>query len=122
MQEHTIDGYNLLHAIGMGHIAYLAKLHHERMDRKGYPDGLSLAELPKEVQLLQLVDIYSALTMKRAYKMKVPPVEAIIHLFQDETLFDKGLLERFTQFIGIYPKNSIVLLSNGSHAVVEQDK
>ena len=120
MQEHTIDGYNLLHAIGMGHIAHLAKLHHERMDRKGYPDGLSLAELPKEVQLLQLVDIYSALTMKRAYKTKVPPVEAIIHLFQDEALFDKGLLERFTQFIGLYPKNSIILLSNGSHAVVEQ--
>lgn len=120
MQEHTVDGYNLLHAIGMGHIAYLAKYHHERMDRKGYPKGLSLAELPKEVQLLQLVDIYSALTMKRAYKMKVPPVAAIIHLFQDETLFDKGLLERFTQFIGLYPENSIVLLSNGSHAVVEQ--
>lgn len=120
MQEHTVDGYNLLHAIGMGHIAYLAKYHHERMDRKGYPEGLSLAELPKEVQLLQLVDIYSALTMKRAYKMKVPPVAAIIHLFQDETLFDKGLLERFTQFIGLYPENSIVLLSNGSHAVVEQ--
>ena len=120
MQEHTVDGYNLLHAIGMGHIAYLAKYHHERMDRKGYPKGLSLAELPKEVQLLQLADIYSALTMKRAYKMKVPPVAAIIHLFQDETLFDKGLLERFTQFIGLYPENSIVLLSNGSHAVVEQ--
>lgn len=120
MQDHTIDGYNLLHAIGMGHIAYLAKLHHERMDCKGYPDGLSLAELPKEVQLLQLVDIYTALTMKRAYKMKVLPVEAIIHLFQDEALFDKGLLERFTQFIGIYPENSIVLLSNGFHAVVEQ--
>lgn len=120
MQEHTVDGYNLLHAIGMGHIAYLAKYHHERMDRKGYPEGLSLAELPKEVQLLQLVDIYSALTMKRAYKMKVPPVAAIVHLFQDETLFDKGLLERFTQFIGLYPENSIVLLSNGSHAVVEQ--
>ena len=120
MQEHTIDGYSLLHAIGMGHIAYLAKQHHERMDRKGYPDGLSLAELRKEVQLLQLVDIYSALTMKRSYKTKASPVEAIIHLFQDETLFDKGLLERFTQFIGIYPENSIVLLSNGSHAVVER--
>jgi len=58
--------------------------------------------------------------MKRSYKTKASPVEAIIHLFQDETLFDKGLLERFTQFIGIYPENSIVLLSNGSHAVVEQ--
>lgn len=120
MQEHTIDGYNLLNAIGMGHIAYLAKYHHERMDRKGYPEGISLAELPKEVQLLQLMDIYSALTMKRAYKMKAQPVEAIIHLFQDETLFDKGLLERFTQFVGLYPENAIVLLSNGSHAVVEQ--
>lgn len=120
MQEHTIDGYNLLNTIGMEHVAYLAKLHHERMDRKGYPEQVSLADLPIEVQLLQLVDIYSALTMKRAYKMKVPPVEAIIHLFQDETLFDKGLLERFTQFIGIYPENSIILLSNGSHAVVEQ--
>mgnify|MGYP002734112139 FL=1 len=48
MQDHTIDGYNLLHAIGMGHIAYLAKSHHERMDRKGYPEGISLAELPKD--------------------------------------------------------------------------
>lgn len=120
MQEHTIDGYHLLNAIGMEHIAYLAKLHHERMDRKGYPDGRFLAELPKEVQLLQIVDIYSALTMKRPYKMQVPPVEAIIHLFQTETLFDKSLLERFTQFVGIYPENSIVLLSNGSHAIVEQ--
>ena len=120
MQEHTIDGYNLLNAVGMGHVAYLAKYHHERMDRKGYPEGSSLADLPKEVQILQIMDIYSALTMKRAYKTKVSPVEAIVHLFQDETLFDKGLLERFTQFIGIYPENAIVLLSNDSHAVVEQ--
>ena len=52
MQEHAIDGYNLLNVIGMEHIAYLAKLHHERMDRKGYPEQVSLAELPIEVQLV----------------------------------------------------------------------
>lgn len=119
MKKHTEDGYQLLCDMKLESIAYLAKLHHERIDGSGYPVGLTASELPREVLILQLIDIYSAITLKRSYKAEIGAAEAITTIYKEKHLLDEKLIARFVDFIGIYPENAIVLLSDGTHALIE---
>jgi len=105
--------------LGLESIAYLAKSHHERIDSSGYPEGLEESEIPREVLILQLIDIYSAITLNRPYKCEVGAAEAMAIIYKEKHLLDEKLLARFVDFIGIYPENSIVLLSDGTHALVD---
>jgi putative two-component system response regulator len=46
----------------------LIRHHHERWDGSGYPDGLRETEIPLLARVVQVVDIYDALTHPRPYK------------------------------------------------------
>jgi putative two-component system response regulator len=46
----------------------LIRHHHERLDGTGYPDGLAGNQVPLLARVLQVVDIYDALTNPRPYK------------------------------------------------------
>jgi putative two-component system response regulator len=50
--------------------------HHERWDGSGYPDGLKGEDIPLLARILQVADIYDALTTKRPYKQALSPEEA----------------------------------------------
>jgi len=49
--------------------------HHERYDGKGYPYGLSGAQIPLEAQIVAAADICDALTMDRPYRKGLTPEE-----------------------------------------------
>ncbi len=49
----------------------------ERHDGSGYPDGLIGAEIPVTARVLQVVDVYDALTTERSYKAALTPQRAI---------------------------------------------
>ncbi|HLH05496.1 MAG TPA: HD domain-containing phosphohydrolase [Bryobacteraceae bacterium] len=51
--------------------------HHERWDGSGYPDGLRGENIPLLARILQLADIYDALTTERPYKKAMTPEEAL---------------------------------------------
>jgi putative two-component system response regulator len=42
--------------------------HHEKMNGSGYPDGLRGKQIPLTVRVLQVVDVYDALSTQRPYK------------------------------------------------------
>lgn len=42
--------------------------HHEKFDGSGYPDGLTGENIPITARVLQIVDVYDALTTVRPYK------------------------------------------------------
>lgn len=50
--------------------------HHERRDGSGYPDGLRGDEIPLTARVLQVVDVYDALTTARPYKPALPLSDA----------------------------------------------
>lgn len=55
-----------------------AAQHHEMLDGSGYPDGLSNGDIPREVRLLSILDIFDALTARdRPYKPPMPPEKAL---------------------------------------------
>lgn len=57
--------------------ASVAGAHHERLDGKGYPDALTLAELPNEAMILATADVYDALSSQRPYRTAMSQDEAI---------------------------------------------
>ena len=42
--------------------------HHEKLDGSGYPDRLKGEQIPLTARILQIVDVYDALTTERPYK------------------------------------------------------
>ena len=51
--------------------------HHERVDGKGYPDGLSDDNIPLEARILAVADAYDALTSERPYRKSFTHEEAL---------------------------------------------
>lgn len=119
VKMHTIEGEATLRSLGQHQIAHFARSHHERIDGSGYPDCLSGNEMPKELKILQLVDVYSALTLHRSYKKEMPAHEAIQILFRDKNLFDSELMVSLIDSLKIYPVASTVLLTNNQRAKIK---
>ena len=77
-----------------------ASRHHEFLNGTGYPNHLSAAQLPREVRLLTILDIYDALTAEdRPYKPPIPPEKAfaILESMRDEGKIDGQILSLFKE-------------------------
>lgn len=61
----------------------LIRHHHERMDGSGYPDGLYGEEIPLKARILQVADVYDALTSDRPYREALSSEEALEILGQE---------------------------------------
>ena len=74
--------------------------HHERFDGSGYPDGLVGEAIPVTARVLQVVDVYDALTTVRPYKTALSITEALQTMKQEVA---KGWWDRdiFDQFEGL---------------------
>lgn len=120
IQKHTVKGEVILNSLEQYHIAHFARSHHERIDGTGYPDHLSGRALSRELRILNIVDVYSALTLKRPYKNAIPAQEALQILTQNINKYDKEILYDFIGALGIYPAHSTVLLSDHTTATIDE--
>ena len=74
--------------------------HHEFLDGTGYPRGLEAKDIPFEVRLLTIIDIFDALTAEdRPYKPPMPYEKAlgILANMADDGQLDKVILELFEE-------------------------
>jgi len=120
MKTHTNIGSTMLKLAGLDHIAQYAKSHHERIDGSGYPEQLKGNDLRREMKIVQIVDVYSALTLNRPYRDALSASKALDLLFRDAHQYDLELLKDFIELLKIYPSNSTVLLSDHTHAKIVQ--
>lgn len=67
VKRHPADSAKILEPYFGPRIAALTRMHHERMDGSGYPDGLKGDEIPFEARILMVADAFDAITSKRAY-------------------------------------------------------
>jgi HD-GYP domain-containing protein (c-di-GMP phosphodiesterase class II) len=69
MKMHPVYTRAIVRTIaGFEQLAFVAAAHHERLDGKGYPDGLTATHLPLTARILCVADVYQALTEKRPYR------------------------------------------------------
>ena len=92
--------------------------HHLRYDGGGYPASPSWAVRNSVTALLQVCDVFEALTAIRPYKPPMTPREAYQIMLTDEGAFAPGVLHAFIRTLGLYPPGNHVLLSDGSRATV----
>jgi HD-GYP domain-containing protein (c-di-GMP phosphodiesterase class II) len=88
------------------HVPEFAGGHHERMDGKGYPKGLSREQMSVQARVMGIADIFEALTAcDRPYKpgMKLSQAMAIMHKFKCNGHIDPDLFDIFVEQ-GIYQK------------------
>ena len=73
--------------------------HHERMDGSGYPDGLRGLEIPLMARILQIADIYDALTTDRPYRHALSSEDALETLNTEAGCgwLDASLVWKFSQ-------------------------
>ena len=65
----------------MKNVRTWAPMHHELLNGRGYPDGLTADVIPEEVRIITILDIFEALTAcDRDYKTPKTPEEAVSHL------------------------------------------
>jgi len=69
MKEHPTWTWEILrHVPAFAGIAGPASMHHERLDGRGYPWGLSDEILDETARILAVADVYEALTANRPYR------------------------------------------------------
>lgn len=92
MKTHPVLGRQLVDQLignfelgSMRHIDILrniVELHHEAVDRSGYPHGLSGGDIPIEARITAVADVFDALTSRRPYKQAWSNAEAFAMLRQ----------------------------------------
>ena len=84
MRSHTVIGENICRPMkSLSLVLPIIRSHHERWDGSGYPDGLKEEEIPQLARILQLADIYDALTTARPYKPALSEEQAM-EIMEDE--------------------------------------
>ncbi len=73
IKQHAASGYDILKGMDWPWpVAQIVRQHHERLDGKGYPDGLRDDEILLEAQILAVADTAEAMTWDRPYRKALP--------------------------------------------------
>lgn len=99
MKEHSLIGFELLKnsrwkLFELG--ALIALQHHERWDGTGYPYGLKGQEIAPEARIVQVADVFEALTHDRCYRPAWPIDKAVEYMHDmSGKQFDPNIIEIF---------------------------
>jgi putative two-component system response regulator len=99
---HPAIGYDICKPLKtMIPLLKLIRGHHERLDGRGYPDGLKGDEISLPLRCLSISDIYDALTSDRAYRRALPRPQALKIMREEATLgmWDMRLIDTFAELL-----------------------
>ena len=102
MREHPVIGERICRPLrSMQGVLPIIRHHHERWNGSGYPDGLAGPAIPLPARILQVADVFDALTATRPYRGPLTPEEAVRVLRQEaaEGSWDRDLVELFARLL-----------------------
>lgn len=111
IQNHPVYGENIIRDIGLfKECLPIVRWHHERLDGRGYPDGLKGDQIPVLVRISAIADIFDAMTSTRAYRAGMPinKVLSIMQEIADKGEIDSHLFAFFCQVVrqrGVIPQS-----------------
>ena len=104
LKTHAANGYEVLKDITIApELAYGAGFHHERLDGKGYPNGVKGDEIPEVAQLIAVADTFDAMYSTRPYRKQMD-----VHVVLEELRRVSG-----TQLNGDYVEYLVELVEEG---------
>jgi two-component system cell cycle response regulator len=97
IRRHTIIGERILAAApSLESSARLVRSSHERMDGKGYPDGLAAGEIPLGSRIILVADAFDAMRSERSYGTRFSEADALAELRRCAgTQFDPAVVAAF---------------------------
>ncbi len=124
MKRHVVDGAHILRRTPeMPALApVVAFEHHLKQDLTGYPEKIGSRTLNLCTMVVSIADVYDALRSNRIYRQGLPTdrIKAIMAQ-QDSTAFNRALLRRFINLMGLYPVGTVVRLTTEELAVVTHE-
>jgi HD-GYP domain-containing protein (c-di-GMP phosphodiesterase class II) len=104
IKRHPEAGRRLLEELGgfSPTVLDLVSDHHERLDGRGYPRGMTQEELPLHTRILTVCDVYDALVSDRVYRAAWTPERAFELLREDTgSAFDERCVEALAKVVGL---------------------
>ncbi len=101
VKSHPETGASILSGIRFLEKAIdIVRHHHERLDGRGYPDGLKADELSLNARIACVADSFDAMTSNRPYRDALPISEALAQMAQKAgTQFDPLVTETFANLV-----------------------
>lgn len=120
MKTHAVRGERICSGMrSLAAVLPVIRHHHEKWDGTGYPDGLKGEQIPLLARILQLADIYDALTTARPYKHAFTPAEALQVIRQEAAKGwrDSKLVEVFADVLPMVSQPAPDISRSSLHAL-----
>jgi len=104
IKKHPIKGARILSVLSMfKDVVPVVKCHHERIDGKGYPEGLKGNEIPFLSRIVSVADAFDAMMSDRHYRSRLDLKSAIDQLISGAgTQFDPDVVRYFVAMLDNY--------------------
>jgi putative two-component system response regulator len=105
MEQHTVIGEGICAPLrSFRQVLPIIRHHHEKQDGSGYPDGLKGEQVPLTARILQVTDIYDALTTDRPYRKALLPEKAFAIMREEvkRGWWDSSVLNEFEAVVHGY--------------------
>jgi putative nucleotidyltransferase with HDIG domain len=101
MRDHSVEGERILGRLPALHaFVPIVRGHHERLDGKGYPDGLRANAIPLAARIVTVADCFNAMIGRRPYRLPMLPTNALDELERHRgTQFDPEVVHAMIQIV-----------------------
>lgn len=121
ISAHPLESAKILAALGVADTGWLTAVtqHHELLNGKGYPCGLSMGDISLGGRILKLADMYSAMITPRHYRKAILSKTAMRDIVVKRgSEIDEELAVFIVKELGVYPPGAFVKLQSGELAIV----
>jgi cyclic di-GMP phosphodiesterase len=102
IQEHPAVGERICAPLKSFRLVLpIIRHHHEKLDGSGYPDGLRGEAIPATARVLQIVDVFDALTTERPYKKAFSVIDTLLTMKEEvaKGWWDRRIFEQFERLV-----------------------
>lgn len=121
IKGHSAAGARMAAPLGDAELTRIVRHHHERLDGKGYPDGLAGEEIPLGARIVAVADTFDALTSERPYRSAVAHRDALAVLDAEADIqLDAEAVRAFRRhYAGRGPVAAWAALLNGARQTIQ---
>ena len=109
IKQHPVTGERICRPLrSFRAVLPIIRHHHEKWDGSGYPDGLSGEAIPFGARILQVVDVFDALTTDRPYRRALPRSEGL-KILEEEAgrgWRDPRIVQAFRMLVATLPSRT----------------